>query len=293
MSGNSRGLEGLPRSRAPHPPHPGEMASMHGRVVEWLGSGIATGNLTGVLDLDRIAQEFQVSRSLVRECLRTLSAKGMVQARQRTGTCVTSVEQWSLLDEQVIRWRAAGPRRFVQMQESLAIRTRLEPLAAGLVAARRDAATLGRIHDAVRGIRDAIATGDGPLMIAADTAFHRELYLGSGNSMLARLAGTVHACLRVPDFQDFRQFSADTVTRHQHFAEVLSSADPKAAEQEAERLMSLSAELFRAAYRRVAEQSSATGPARGQAHVRRCTEEEAISAMAPAGSHSQVAVAAQ
>jgi DNA-binding FadR family transcriptional regulator len=227
------------------------MHGMHGRVVEWLGSQIATGHLSGTLDLDQIARQFQVSRSLVRECVRTLAAKGMVRARQRAGTLVTPPEQWAPLDEQVIRWRAAGPRRFVQLRESLELRMKIEPLAARLTALRHDEATLQVLRSSVDRIGQAVAADDGNLMISADTAFHRALYIGSDNSVLAGLAGTVHACLRVPDFQDYRRFSPDSTARHRHLAEVISSGDGDAAEQAAAAMMELSERLFRAAYEQV------------------------------------------
>lgn len=249
MSGNSEiDTIALPRSRRPLPPDPEDLASMHGRVVEWLGSRIATGHLTGVLDLDKIVQEFQVSRSLVRECLRTLAAKGMVQARQRTGTSVTDPEHWALLDEQLIRWRAAGPKRFVQMQESLELRLCLEPFAARSLAERRDPESLARLQDAAHRIGEAIEADSGPLMIQADTAFHRELYLGSGNSMLARLAGTVHGCLRIPDFQLYRTFSSDTAYRHQHLADAISAGAIDQAEEETRVLTELTVTIFHNAY---------------------------------------------
>src|SRR5690606_31033188 len=97
----------------------------------------------------------------------------------------------------------------------------------------------------------AIADGSGQAMIEADTAFHRELYLGSGNTMLGRLAGTVHACLRVPDFQGYRRFSMDTVTRHRGLTDLIAARDADGAEQAAVRLMELTTELFLAAYERV------------------------------------------
>jgi len=164
---------------------------------------------------------------------------------------VTDPEQWALLDEQVIRWRAAGPDRFVQMQESLQLRQRLEPLAARLMAERRTESQLERLRKATEQIRRAIAANSGQGMIEADTAYHRELYLASGNTMLGRLAGTVHACLRVPDFRDYQEFSLDTVTRHQRLTDLIAAQDADGAERAAERIMDLTTSLFLAAYARV------------------------------------------
>jgi DNA-binding FadR family transcriptional regulator len=268
MSGNSPRYQPVvePGVRGPVPPDPSEVSSMHGVVVEELGSGIASGRLAGILDLDRIARHFQVSRSLVRECLRTLAAKGMVRARQRTGTSVTSPEQWAVLDEQVIRWRAAGPQRFLQMRESLQIRQRVEPLAARLMAEHHSPAQLERLQRATEWIARAIARSSGQEMIEADTSYHRELYLGSGNTMLGRLAGTVHACLRVPDFQGYGRFSVDTVTRHQRLTALIADRDADGAEEAAEHLMTLTKTLFLAAYQQVMEQRPRDR--RGQPQVR-------------------------
>lgn len=226
---------------------------MHGRVVEGLGSRIALGRIAGTVDPDRIAQGFQVSRALVREALRTLSAKGMVQARQRTGTSVTEPASWALLDEDVIRWRAAGPERFVQLHEALELRERLEPLAARRTADYGDAAAIAMLARSIEQMEQAIAADDGDLMIEADTAYHRALYLGSGNRMLARLAGTVHACLRVPDFQGYRRFSEDTLARHRHLADLVSAGDGPAAEALCAVMTEQSVALFREAHASVAD----------------------------------------
>ncbi len=217
---------------------------MHGRVVDHLGVRIASGELNGTIDPDQIGDELGVSRSLVRECLRTLAAKGMVRARQRTGTTVTDPSSWALLDEQVIRWRASGPWRFTQLEESLQLRERLEPLAASLIAARRPDHILAELSDATARIAHATAARDPQLMIEADTVFHKLLYVGSGNDMLARLAGTVQACLRVPDFQHYRHFTTDTANRHRSLLDLIRAGDRDGAERVCGELMDQTSQLF-------------------------------------------------
>lgn len=241
--------EVLPRVQRPLPPHPDQVASMHGKLVETLGSGIALGHVTGTLDLDGIAQRFGVSRSLVREALRTLAAKGMVAARQRAGTRVTDPAEWAALDEQVIRWRAAGSERFVHMHDSLDIRVRVEPLAARKMALAGHEASVQALVQAAGQIRTATETRDPDLMLQADTAFHRTLYLGSASHLLAAMAGTVHACLWVPDFQNYGRFSPTTADRHEALARAVRDADPAAAETICDEMMTQTVELFTEAYR--------------------------------------------
>ncbi len=48
--------------------------------------------------------QLKVSRSAYREAVRMLAAKGLVQSRTRTGTRVSAVEQWHLLDPDVLAW---------------------------------------------------------------------------------------------------------------------------------------------------------------------------------------------
>ncbi|WP_110241521.1 FadR/GntR family transcriptional regulator [Nocardioides gilvus] len=221
---------------------------MHGVVVESLGSGIALGQITGTLDLDEIAAHFQVSRSLIREALRTLAAKGMVVARQKTGTKVTAQGEWAALDEHVIRWRAAGPERFAQLHDSLEVRERLEPLAARRMAESGPGSALEALRRAAGEIETANATQDTLLMLRADTAFHRALYLGSGNDFLAEMAGTVHACLRVPDFQRFHRFSPSTAVRHHALARAIADGDAEAAESMCAEVMAQTRALFTEAH---------------------------------------------
>ena len=232
---------------------------MHGRLVEAIGSGIALGLVTGLLDLDEIAQRYGVSRSLIREALRTLAAKGMVSARPRAGTRVTPASEWAMLDEQVIRWRAAGEERFQQLYDSLELRERVEPLAARRTTLTRDAENLRRLATAVRGIEEAVRDEDNMAMVHADTEFHRALYLGSGNPLLVQLAGTVHACLRVPDFLRFERFSPDTLPRHQALQQAIEQGDADGAEQACARLVALSRHLFTQAHHQLVATAQGAG----------------------------------
>ncbi|CAM5383101.1 Vitamin B12 import ATP-binding protein BtuD [Streptomyces alboniger] len=58
---------------------------------------------------EEIGQRFEVSRTVVRESLRVLEAKGLVSARPNVGTRVRPVSDWNLLDPDIIEWRAFGP----------------------------------------------------------------------------------------------------------------------------------------------------------------------------------------
>ncbi|WP_280525498.1 FadR/GntR family transcriptional regulator [Acuticoccus sediminis] len=77
-------------------------------TVEAIARRIVTGEVPvgGIIPNEsEIVDELGVSRTVVREAVRTLVAKGMLRTRRRLGTEVTPVDSWSLFDRSVIDWR--------------------------------------------------------------------------------------------------------------------------------------------------------------------------------------------
>ena len=109
---------------------------LHGQLVQQLGQMIVSGDLGADRPLvpEEIGQRFEVSRTVVRESLRVLEAKGLVSARPNVGTRVRPVSDWNLLDPDIIEWRAFGPQRDDQRRELCELRWTIEPLAARLAA---------------------------------------------------------------------------------------------------------------------------------------------------------------
>ena len=76
-----------------------------------------------------------MSRTVLREALRTLTSKGLIESRPRVGTRVRPRHAWNLLDADVLDWysRVAEPMTFaLKLQE---MREMIEPYAAALAAA--------------------------------------------------------------------------------------------------------------------------------------------------------------
>ncbi|MGH2930430.1 MAG: FadR/GntR family transcriptional regulator [Solirubrobacteraceae bacterium] len=186
---------------------------------------MADGSLSGAIDPEQIAKDFCVSRSVMRESLRALEAKGMIRAKQRTGTQVTPVSEWSLLDPDVIGWRTAGADRFTQLRDSIELRGALEPLGAQLTAARGGMESIAALREAAARIAEAAAAGDVASIIEADVAFHSSLLTGSGNGMLAQLALAVAACLRVADISVVSRITGDVAQRHQTLVDSIAAGD--------------------------------------------------------------------
>src|SRR5262245_6553743 len=83
------------------------------RIAEKLGAAILGGvyrpheRVPGEIELGR---RFGASRTVVREALKLLAAKGLIASRKRLGTHVRPREAWRLLDEDVLAWRLKDGR---------------------------------------------------------------------------------------------------------------------------------------------------------------------------------------
>jgi GntR family transcriptional regulator, galactonate operon transcriptional repressor len=168
---------------------------LHGRLVDSLGRAIATGAYApgDPLDVAALQAERAVSKTALREALRVLAGKGLVDARQKRGTIVAPVGAWNLLDPDVLRWQAGA-----DMLEALAeVRAIVEPPAARLAAERRTDADLEALEQALAAMVGSAA--DPVAHAAADVAFHRALLRASGNELLGRIGGVFEAVLRARD----------------------------------------------------------------------------------------------
>ena len=101
-----------------------EGKSMHGRIVRELGLRILAGELAPGERLPAEAEliaKYEVSRPVLREAVRVLVAKGLVQSRQRSGALVRPRSEWHLLDPDVLYWmiQTRPAPEFVQMLMSM------------------------------------------------------------------------------------------------------------------------------------------------------------------------------
>lgn len=177
--------------------YPGRGA--HGQVVEHLGRKIVTGGFAEGETIDPVALEEQldVSRTVVREALRVLAAKGLVGARQKRGTFVRPRAEWHLLDGDILRWQFEGrtdPAFFHNLHE---VRSIVEPAGARLAAERRTDEDIAALEAALQAMAEA---GDDPAAaVQADLSFHRALLTAAHNELLSRMEAVVEAGLMVRD----------------------------------------------------------------------------------------------
>jgi GntR family transcriptional regulator, galactonate operon transcriptional repressor len=224
--------------------------NFHDRVVEELGRQIGTGLYGPGASLPveaALGEEFGVSRVVVREAVKVLSAKGMVEVRPRTGTRVQSRERWNLLDLQVIRWRAglfsadaSQDERFIM--DLMELRCIVEPPAVRLAAVRALPADLQAMRAAFAGMQDAVARqGD---YVTPDLAFHGAILSACHNQFVVQLHGVLSEILKISFSISSRNplRPALSLQLHEDLLEGIERHDPDAAATAADRLIARAGE---------------------------------------------------
>ena len=142
---------------------------------------------------NELGTAYGVSRTVIREAIKVLAAKGLVVTRPRVGTVVSDPDNWSLLDPQVISWHGPGLFDANLLGAVLETRRVLEPLAASLAAERATLREIADLDGAWQLMKE--ASEDVEKFSAADVEFHRILYRASHNPVLRQISGLIDAAL--------------------------------------------------------------------------------------------------
>lgn len=206
---------------------------IHGAVVAQLGLRIIRGDHPpgSTIDIDALEPELGVSKTVVREALRVLGAKGLVDSRPKRGTFVRDREAWNLLDTDVMMWRREAQRDDDRLLADLSeLRDVIEPAAARLAALRRTDEDLDQLETAFMRFEEAgqnIAD-----LTAADLDFHLLLLKATHNELYARLdvmiIHAVGARNRIQHHPGARWL--DPVPDHRSVLEAVRAHDSDAAE---------------------------------------------------------------
>lgn len=215
---------------------------LHGEVVERLGRRILTGELDegATLEMTRLEEELEVSRSVMREALRVLKAKGLVDARQKRGTFVQPRTEWKLLDSDVIRWQMEGQGSEKLMEDLTEFREVVEPASAGLAALRRTDDDIAAMEEALERM-SAAAGGEGD-PVAADLAFHRAVLAATHNELLIRTDAVLEAGLGLRDELVHKALDVDPTPDHAEVLEAIRDGDAERAVTAARALLGRSVE---------------------------------------------------
>lgn len=176
----------------------GPKATFQEQVLHQLGRDICAGRIRpGQLmpsEAD-LGQRFGFSRIVIREAIKSLVAKGLIEVRRRSGTLVLEPTRWNLFDPDVIAWRA----EFIAVDPTMArdlgeLRRVVEPAAVRLAAQRASDDARRALRAAYMAMERAVA-GKGNY-VKADLDFHTIILAACGNQYLRQMQDAMAAMLQ-------------------------------------------------------------------------------------------------
>ena len=171
--------------------------NVHGNTVDFLGEAIVAGRYAvgaSIPPEPLLCEELGISRTVVRESVKSLVAKGLIHTGPKVGTRVLSSDQWNWFDADVVAWqvKAGLTPEFVRDLQDL--RRVVEPAAVKMAAERSTPEDIAGIEAAFAGMKQAVEQGGD--YITHDMRFHQGLLKASHNRMLIQMGKALSALLR-------------------------------------------------------------------------------------------------
>jgi DNA-binding FadR family transcriptional regulator len=225
-------------------------AGLHGRVVHDIGARIVGGQIPPGDTLPsegELAETYGASRSAIREAVKVLAAKGLVEPRRRSGTRVRPREAWNLLDPDILGWHSPEALVPTFRRDLVELRWAIEPAAAELAARRSQPEDRALIQEALDEMEKA---GEDPnAFYSADVRFHLAVFAASRNALIERLSTILGPLLTMSFQAQARRNRAFPLAVGDHRAvyESIAAGDARAARKAMQFIMNQSARELEAA----------------------------------------------
>jgi DNA-binding FadR family transcriptional regulator len=171
--------------------------NVHGNTVDHLGEAIVNGRYpvgTSIPPEPVLCESLGVSRTVVREAVKSLIAKGLLTTGPKVGTRVQPEDQWNWFDADVIVWQTKAGLSVEFLRDLQDLRRVVEPAAVRLSALRATEGDIRNMEEAFAGMKQAIEHGGD--YITHDLRFHQGLISSSHNRMLVQMSRALGALLR-------------------------------------------------------------------------------------------------
>ena len=171
--------------------------NVHGNTLDLLGLRIVSGTYVvggGVPPEPILCEELGVSRTVIREAVKSLIAKGMVSTGPKVGTRVLPRDTWNWFDPDVIIWQSKIGLTADFLRDLQDLRRLIEPAAVRMAAERATQANIAEIEAAYEGMRSAVY--DGGDYVKYDLRFHQGMLKACQNRMLIQMNKALSALLR-------------------------------------------------------------------------------------------------
>ncbi|MBO6718889.1 MAG: FadR family transcriptional regulator [Rhizobiaceae bacterium] len=224
-----------------------------------LGSSLPTGATKNVVELlgrriindeypqgqvipteEELAVSLGISRATVRDAIKVLSGKGLLQTARRYGTKVRPIEEWHLLDIDVASWHEPDHPRIGQMfAETTELRCVIEPAAAAFAAERATEQQIDTIVEAAHAMHP--DEEDVQTLFAADCLFHSTVLEATGNLMMRQMRPMILTVLQISYEFGVLIVDGERVTREGHIrvADAIRARNARTARAEMEHMLEL------------------------------------------------------
>ncbi|HYF18179.1 MAG TPA: GntR family transcriptional regulator, partial [Ramlibacter sp.] len=130
--------------------------NVHGNTVDHLGRAIMSGRYppgSTIPPEPLLCDELGVSRTVVREAVKSLIAKGLVSSGPKVGTRVLPADQWNWFDPDVVVWQSKVGLTREYLRDLQELRRVVEPAAVRMAAERATPADIAEIEAAYGGMK--------------------------------------------------------------------------------------------------------------------------------------------
>jgi DNA-binding FadR family transcriptional regulator len=202
--------------------------------VEQIGARIVQGDFLpgeALPNADDSSEMLGVSRTVLREAIKVLAGKGLVESRPKTGTRVRPRSDWNFLDPDVLSWRYSGTINPDDVTALFELRRAIEPMSAALAAQRATAEQIAELNAALVEMEE--FSDDGDRFAKPDLVFHQTILRMTGNELIGSLAALIETAL-VMSFRlsnDNPGGQRHSMPLHRDVAEKIAAGDEPGAEK--------------------------------------------------------------
>jgi len=206
-------------------------------IVDEIGQRIIRGKyrIQEVLPTeDQLSGELHVSRGVLREAIKVLTQKGLIQTRPRVGTQVLPRENWNLFDPDVLVWRLQIEDKTTFLKDVTEVRRMIESEAARQAARRATRSEVADIRGTLSQMQTTLSDGNRYVYddyLSLDILFHSKILRASHNDLLSQIGSTVRNAVHKARESDTADIGVQKESLPFHVAIVngIDQKDPEAA----------------------------------------------------------------
>lgn len=206
-------------------------------IVDEIGQRIIRGEYRAkeVLPTENhLSAELRVSRGVLREAIKVLTQKGLIQTRPRVGTQVLPRENWNLFDPEVLVWRLQIEDKTTFLKNVTEVRRLIESEAARQAARRATKAEVADIKETLSQMQKILSDGNQYVYedyLAMDILFHSKILKASHNDLLSQIGSTVRNAVHKARESDTAEIGIqkESLPFHMAIVDGIYHKDPEAA----------------------------------------------------------------